>query len=238
MKVGDMMKDALSIHNYELLSQKAYRILKEAIVRGEIKPNTKLTLNEIAQYMGISKTPIREAIYRLASEGFIKLIPNKRIIINEISIDDYQEILQIRAVLEGLIAEVSAKKISEKEIITMMGIINNMEISVEKDDRLDYNELDIKFHNFLLNIAGNNKLEEVYNRLILQDHKFRIRTLKLAYRMNKSLEEHKKIASKIKERNFIAANKAAQAHIKSILRSLEEDEKRRNKDYSQIFRTT
>ena len=62
-----MMKDALKLQNYELLSQKAYRVLKEAIVRGDIKSNTRLTLNEIAQYMGISKTPIREEINHLAS---------------------------------------------------------------------------------------------------------------------------------------------------------------------------
>ena len=186
-----MMKDALKLKNYELLSQKAYRVLKEAIVRGDIKSNTRLTLNEIAQYMGISKTPIREAINHLASEGFIKLIPNKGIIINE--------------------------------------IINNMEISVKKDDRLDYNELDIKFHDFLLNIAANNKLKEFYNRLILQDHKFRFRTLKLDYRMQKSLEEHKKIALKIKERDSIAASRSSQEHIKSIILSLKEDEKRMRK---------
>ena len=105
-----------------------------------------------------------------------------------------------------------------------------MEISVKKDDRLDYNELDIKFHDFLLNIAGNNKLKEVYNRLILQDHKFRFRTLKLDYRMQKSLEEHKKIASKIKERDSIAASRVSQKHIKSIMLSLEEDEKRMRKE--------
>ncbi len=222
------MKKSLKLNNYELLSKKAYRALKEAIVRGDIKSNAKLTLNEIAQYMGISKTPIREAINQLASEGLVELIPNKGIIINEISIDDYQEILQIRATLDGLIAEIAATKITEKEVTTMMGIISNMEKSVKNDNRLVYNDLDIKFHDLLLNITGNHKLVEVYNHLILQSHKFRLRTLKLAYRMSKSLAEHKNIALKVKKGNPLAANKASQKHIKSILRSLEEDEKSRS----------
>ena len=213
------------LKNYELLSQKAYRILKEAIVRGDIESNIKLTLNEIAQYLGISRTPIREAINQLASEGLVKLIPNKGIMINEISIDDYQEILQIRAVLDGFIAELAAKKITDQEIPMMMEIIEDMKESVKKDNRLAYNDLDIQFHDFLLKIADNHKLVEVYNHLILQSHQFRLRTLTLAYRMSKSLEEHRTIALKIKSRNPQAANTVSQDHIYSILKSLEEDEK-------------
>lgn len=224
-----MFKEVLKVQNYELLSQKAYRTLKEAIVCGEIEPNTKLTLQDIAQSMGISNTPIREAINQLASEGLIKLIPNKGIIINEISIDDFQEILQIRSVLDGLIAEIAAKKITDREIAAMMEIINNMETSVKEDSRLIYNDLDIKFHDFLLNLTKNHKLIEVYNHLISQTHKFRLRTLKLTYRMSKSLNEHKKIAFAVKERDPITANLVSHEHISNILSSLEEDEKEKKK---------
>lgn len=220
----------LKIKNYELLNNKVYRTLKKAILRGEIKPNTKLSLQEISKSMQVSVTPIREAVNKLESEGLVNSIPNKGVIINEISIDDFQEMLQIRAALEGLIVELAAKKITDKEIVAMMEIIRNMEISVEKDDRLEYNELDIKFHDLLLNIAANNKLKEVYNRLILRDHKFRLRTLKLDYRMPKSFQEHKIIALKIKEKDPVTASRASQEHIKSILRSLEEDEKRIQKE--------
>lgn len=222
-----MINESLKVQNYELLSQKAYRILKEAIIRGDIESNTRLTLQEIAENMGISKTPVREAINFLASEGLVKLIPNKGIIINEISIDDFQEILQIRSALDGLIAELAAQKINEEEISTMMKIIKEMEISVQKDDRLTYNDLDIKFHDFLLNITGNHKLKDLYNNLISQVYKFRLRTLKLAYRMSKSLVEHQNIALAVKEKNPHKANKEMRKHINSILKSLEEDEARK-----------
>ncbi len=221
-------KTFLKVQDHDLLSQKAYRSLKEAIVKGEIETNSKFTLNEIALQMGISITPIREAISQLASEGLVKIIPNKGIVINEISIVDYQEILQIRSALEGLIIELALKRITDENIKTLMEIIKDMEVAVEKDNRLDYNELDIKFHDFLLNIAGNNRLKEFYNRLILQDHnnKFRLRTLKLSYRMKKSLQEHKNIARCIKERNIAESIRVSQEHIKSIFKSLEDDEKR------------
>ncbi len=224
-------KTFLKVQDYDLLSQKAYRIIKEAIVKGEIKTNSKFTLTEIAHQMGISITPIREAINQLVSEGLVKIIPNKGIVINEISIIDYQEILQIRVALEGLIIELALKKITDENIKTLMEIIKDMEVAVEKDNRLDYNELDIKFHDFLLNIAGNNRLKEFYNRLILQDHnnKFRLRTLKLSYRMKKSLQEHKNIAYCLKERNFSESIRVSQEHINSILGSLEEDDKKNKK---------
>ncbi len=230
-----MIKENLKIQNRESLSQKAYHILKEAIIRGDIESNARLTFQELAQSMGISTTPIREAINKLTSEGLVKLSPNKGIIINEITIDDFQEILQIRSALDGLIAELATSKINEEEINEMVKIIKNMELSVKKDDRLVYNDLDIQFHDLLLNIAGNQKLKDLYNNLISQVYKFRLRTLKLAYRMSKSLEEHKSIALAVKEKNPSKANREMRKHINSILKSLEEDEARKQKEKRDVL---
>ena len=223
------MLSKLKLKNYELLNHKTYRVLKQAIIRGDLKPNSKLILTEIAKSLGISNTPIREAINKLSSEGFINIIPNKGIRIVKINIDDMREILEIRAFLDGLIAKLAAKKITDKGIVNMMKIINKMEYIVKEDDRLTYNDLDIKFHDFLLNITENNKLKEIYNNLIVRAYRFRIRTLKIPDRMGKSLKEHKEIALKIKERNPDEANRVSQEHIESILRSIEEDEKNKVK---------
>ena len=223
------MKNKLKMENYELLSQKTYRILKRAIVRGDLAPNSKLVLTEIAKSLEISNTPIREAINKLASEGLVKVIPNKGIIVKEINIDDFKEILQIRAFLDGLIAKLASEKITDEEIDEMMGVIHEMEYTVKRDDRLNYNDLDIQFHDFLLNITGNNKLKEIYNNLINQSSRFRLRTLKIPDRMGKSLKEHKEIALKIKERNTDEANRVSQEHIENISKSIEEDEKKKVK---------
>jgi len=89
------MKNILKLGNYELLSQKAYRVLKRAIIRGDLTPNSKLILTEIAKSLRISITPIREAISKLASEGLVTIIPNKGMMVKEIDIDDFQESLQV-----------------------------------------------------------------------------------------------------------------------------------------------
>lgn len=223
------MLSKLKLENYELLNQKAYRVLKRAIIRGELTPNSKLILSEIAKSLGISNTPIREAVNKLASEGLVTIVPNKGIIVKEINIDDFQEILQVRAFLDGLIAKLSVEKITDKEIDNMMEITHEMEQCVKEDDRLTYNDLDIKFHDFLLTIAENNTLKEIYNNLIEHGYRFRLRTLKISDRMGKSLKEHREIALKIKERNSDEANRVSQEHIESILRSLERDEKKKSK---------
>jgi len=224
------MKNIFKLENYELLNQKTYRILKRAIIRGDLTPNSKLILTEIAKSLGISITPIREAINKLASEGLVTIIPNKGMIVKEINIDDFQEILQVRAFLDGLIAKLATEKITDKEIDNMMGMMHEMEQRVKEDDRLTYNDLDIKFHDFLLTIAGNKALKEIYNNhLIEHGCRFRLRTLKISDRMGKSLKEHREIALKIKERNPDEANRASQEHIENILRSIEEDEKKKSK---------
>jgi len=221
------MKNFLKLENYELLSQKVYHVLKNAIVRGDLKPNSKLMLSEISESLGVSNTPIREALNKLASESFVKIIPNKGIIVKEVNIDDLQEILQVRAFLDGLIGKLASKKITDKEIRDMMEIINKMEYAVKRDDRLTYNDLDIQFHDFLLNITENNKLREIYNNLIIHLYKIRIRTLSIPNRMNLSFKEHRDVALAIKERNLNKADKLSQIHVENILKSILEDEKKR-----------
>jgi len=219
------VKNILKLENYEPLNYKVYNILKKAIIIGDLTPNSKLSLQEIAKSLKISTTPIREAIKKLEGEGFIKIIPNKGIKIVKINVDDNREILQIRAFLDGLIAKLAAERITDVEIVDMMEIIHEMEQCVEEDDRLTYNDLDIKFHDFLLTIGGNNKLREIYHNLIIHVHRFRIRTLSIPDRMGKSFKDHKDIALAIKERNPNEANRLSQAHVENILKSILEDEK-------------
>lgn len=77
------MESTLKIEGYELLSQKVYQVLKTEIIKGALKPGTKLLEGKIAEQMGVSRTPIREALRELAAEGFVKITPNQGMIITE-----------------------------------------------------------------------------------------------------------------------------------------------------------
>lgn len=130
------MENISKIEGYELLSQKVYRVLKTEIVKGAIKPGAKLLEGKIAEQMGISRTPVKEALRELAAEGFVKMNPNQGMIVNNASIEDVQNVLQIRGVLEGLAARLTATLISEEETKKLDSYIKQMEKFTSRNDSL------------------------------------------------------------------------------------------------------
>ena len=121
------MEELFEISDYELLSKKVYRILKSRIIEGSFEPGIKLLESKVAKQMGISRTPVREALRHLAAEGFVKMSPNQAIIVNDISIKDLQEVLQLRGVLEGLAARLTANLITKEKIKELETCNENME---------------------------------------------------------------------------------------------------------------
>lgn len=95
------------IEGYELLSKKVYRILKARIIKGDLTEGGKLFEAKIAEQLGISRTPVREALKGLAAEGLVKMTPNQGVVVINVSIEDLKEVLQIRRVLEGLAASIT-----------------------------------------------------------------------------------------------------------------------------------
>ena len=93
------MDELFKIKDYDLLSTKVYRILKASIIKGDLKPGEKLLERKIAEQLGVSRTPVREAIQKIAAEGFVKMEPNLGIVVHEFSFKDLKEVLQIRRVL-------------------------------------------------------------------------------------------------------------------------------------------
>src|SRR5665648_466406 len=149
------MENSLKIEGYELLNQKVYRVLKEAIIKGFLEPGTKLLENKIAEEMHVSRTPVREAMQKLVAEGFVKTTPNQTIIVTEVSLEDVKEVLQIRGALEGLAARIVAKKINILEIDELEKIVTQMGLYVTKKDLTSYCKVDDEFHDLILNICDN-----------------------------------------------------------------------------------
>jgi len=211
------MENILKIEGYELLSQKVYRVLKTEIVKGSLKPGTKLLESQIANQMDISRTPIREAFRKLAAEGFVKITPNYGIVVSETSLEDLREVLQIRMVLEGLAARFAAKKIKSEEIGKLEKIIEQMSLSISRNDVLSYSKLNGKFHDLILNICGNKRLKQICRNLSDRAHRFRIRSLRVSGRLKYSLEEHRSILEALKRGNSLQADRLSRLHIVKIL---------------------
>ena len=220
------MKNISKIEGYELLSQKVYRVLKTEIVKGSLKPGTKLLEGKIATQMGISRTPIREALRELVAEGFVKMNPNQGIVVSNASIEDVQEVLQIRGVLEGLAARLVVPIINGEEIKELEKYLKQMEYCISKGDALAFSEVDAEFHELILNICGNNRLIQFRKNLSDQAHRYRIRSLNIPGRLKYSLKEHRDIIEALKRKDSEQADRLSQKHVENVLKNILTHEKK------------
>lgn len=214
------MENILKIEGYELLSQKVYRALKTEIIKGSLKPGTKLSEGKIAEQMGVSRTPVREALKELAAEGFVKMNPNQAVVVSNASVEDVQEVLQIRGVLEGLAARLATRMISEEEIKELEKYQKQMEYYTKKDDVLAFSEMDAEFHELILNVCGNNRLIQIRKNLSDQARRYRIRSLSVPGRLKYSLKEHQEIVEELKRKNAEQADRLSQKHIENVLANI------------------
>ena len=214
------MENNLKIEGYELLSQKVYRALKTEIIKGSLKPGTKLSEGKIAKQLGVSRTPIRETLKQLAAEGFVKMNPNQAVVVSNASLEDAQEVLQIRGVLEGLAARLATKIVNEEEIKELEKYQKQMEYYTNKDDALAFSEMDAEFHELILNICGNNRLIRIRKNLSEQAHRYRIRSLSVPGRLKYSLKEHQEIIEALKRKDAEQADRLSQKHIENVLANI------------------
>jgi DNA-binding GntR family transcriptional regulator len=211
------MENNLKIEGYELLNQKVYRVLKEAIIKGFLEPGTKLLENKIAEKMQVSRTPVREAMQKLVAEGFVKTSPNKKMIVSEVSLADIKEVLQIRGVLEGLAARIVAKKINRQEIIELEDIVAQMSLHVNKENLSSYCKVDDEFHDLILNICGNKWIIQIRDNLGSFIYRSRIQSLSVPGRLKHSLEEHQAIMESLKKHNSAKADRLSQIHMENTI---------------------
>jgi len=176
------MEKLLNISDYELLSKKVYRLLKSEIMKGSFKPRTKLSEVKIAEQMGISRTPIREAFRELAAKGFVEMNPNQGVIVSGISIKDLREVLQIRRILEGLAARLAAPLITKEKIRELEICNKNMKKLIKEKDILAFGEESTKFHFIILKVCENNRLVQILKNLAEQIYRFRNTSLSVTGR--------------------------------------------------------
>ena len=219
------MNELFKINDYELLSRKVYRILKDRIIKEEFKQGERLLEKNIAEQLGVSRTPVREALRELAAEGFVEITPNQGIILNNVSFEEIWDILQIRGVLEGLAAKITAKKLSNDKIEKFNKIIDQMKYyaannSNSQGDILRFSRLDNEFHDLILSICGNKWLTQVLCNLKNRIEKFRIRSFSIPGTFAESLKEHCKILVAMKKGDSELAEKLSKMHMENAYQNI------------------
>lgn len=202
------------------LKDKAYNAIKSAILSLKLKPGDPLVESDLAQQLGISKTPVRDALLELEREGFVTKVLFKGTYVTEITLKDVRETFQVRAVLEGLAARLATPLFSTEELEEAEKIIVEAEAALAKGDVALCSEQGRRFHNLIINKADNQRLQSTIRNLDEHHQRFRLLSDQIRGRLNKSLKEHRKVLEALQRRDPAAAEEALRGHLSSVLQDL------------------
>lgn len=209
----------VKIENYQPLREVVFETLREAIMSGQLSPGARMMEVQLAEEMGVSRTPVREAIRKLELEGFVVMIPRKGAYVAGISLKDIADVFEIRAALESLACGLAAERITEEEIEELERTLEQV-INVENDNIDGLVEKDTDFHDLIYKASRNTRLIQIINNLREQIQRFRTASLAIPGRMKVALEEHKKMVEAISARNVKLAQELAFEHIENAENSM------------------
>ncbi|MDI6631653.1 MAG: GntR family transcriptional regulator [Bacillota bacterium] len=218
----------VKLDNYKPLREVVFESLREAIINGVLKPGERLMEVQLAEELGVSRTPVREAIRKLELEGLVVMLPRRGAYVAGISVKDMADVFEVRAALEALAAGLAAERITEEEMEELeRSLVEILEVSDTQD--LDtIVAYDTRFHDIIYRASRNTWLIQIISNLQDQLQRFRMTTLSRPGRMREAVEEHKKIVEAISERNSELAAQLAREHIEnaesSLLSGLKEQE--------------
>ncbi len=212
----DIDLDKLNLHDYKPLREIVFESIREAILDGRLKPGERVMEIQLAEKLGVSRTPVREAIRKLELEGLLIMEPRKGAYVADVSLKDVIDVLEIRASLEGLAASLAATRASEEEIEILKEKSAQFKECIEKNDVQGMISKDTEFHEVILHAAKNKKLTTIIESLREQVQRFRV-TYFTEYNMTAYLaSEHQNVIDAIESREPEKANEYAQNHIENI----------------------
>ncbi|WP_141430773.1 GntR family transcriptional regulator [Bacillus sp. 03113] len=200
-----------------LSKDNAYFALKQKIIEGELKPDQIVREENLAALLGISRTPLREAIQRLEIEDFLIRQPNGRLKVAPITMKEVEEIFLIRSMLEGFIAKHAAKNATSEDIQNLTTVLEKIKQSFQHGYNQDLVSYGFEFHDYLSEISGLKTFVKILD--LLRDHALRYcRFVSMHGNWNTLAdEEHSLILQNIAQKNQEGAEKAMQDHILSSL---------------------
>lgn len=209
----------------ETLADRAYKEIKKAIIRGDFLPGDPLPEEGLASMLGISRTPIRKAISKLAFDGLVSLENGKMARIAVISAEDFQQYINLRKVLEVFSAEEAAPLVTNEMIGHLEMLMTNQKKAIEEKDLYTYVDLDSQFHLSIAEISKNGKLQDFIEQLHNQLTRYLVLSGTLSESAQEAHEEHLKIIEALKERNAKKAAEAVRFHIENVERRSKKNER-------------
>jgi DNA-binding GntR family transcriptional regulator len=191
----------MRLKKHKTLREQIASSLRESIINGELPPGQKLTEPELAERLGISRTPIREAFRQLESEGFLTVIPRRGAVVATITAKEIQDFYDLKSLLEGYAARVAVEKITDEDVEKLIRINEQLADLAEKEHVEAFFKKNEEFHNCFLKLCGNEKLIEVRDNMVKRFLGYRMATLSLPGRLMDSVKQHSSIIRAFKRRD-------------------------------------
>lgn len=202
------------------LRGRVYSKMKEDILKGKYTTDEAIKETKISKELGVSRTPVREALRQLELEELVTIVPNKGAFVTGISSKDIQDIYAIRSLIEGLSAKRATKNANETQINELEELLELAEFYLSKNNYSQLHELDSKFHNFIYELSDSRMLKHILTDL--NDYAKRVRKASISStgRAAISLEEHRAILEAIKNRDGKKAENLMNKHIKNTSKNV------------------
>ena len=198
------------------LTEQAYRALKKMIIDLELRPGEILISQQISKQLNISRTPVRDALVRLAQDSLVEPVEGKKFRVTEISLKAINDLYELRKIIESYAIKNAIDKISEDDIREFKRDLSSMEASLNAKNMDNFFRLDYRFHFRIVEICGNSHIIRVISNL--HDHIQRIRyfTEDIQGRVEKTLVEHAKIIEALEDRNSLKAEEMLLEHLTHV----------------------
>ena len=203
----------VTMNEYLLLRDVVFNTLRRAILRGELKPGERLMEIQLANKLGVSRTPIREAIRKLELEGLVLMIPRKGAEVAEITEKKLRDVQDVRCALEERAVQLACDRIGRNRIRELHAAAAHFRDILDSDDITQIAAADEAFHDVIFKATGNERLIQLLNNLREQMYRYRIEYLKKKECYPQLLKEHATIMKAIEEHDKEKATRITGQHI-------------------------
>ena len=214
----------LNMDAYLPLRDVVFNTLREAILKGELQPGERLMELQLASKLGVSRTPIREAIRMLEQEGLAVTMPRKGAEVARMTLKDMEDVLEVREALDELAARIACAKINDEQLENLKSIRDEFKKSLDSGDVKKIAEEDVRFHDAIYEATDNAKLIALTNNIREQMYRYRLEYVKDARAHSILISEHNDIINKLSKKDEENTKTVIRQHItnqeKGIIRLL------------------
>ena len=204
------------------LEEMVYSRLEEEILTGELSHGTSLGEIALAKRLGVSRTPIRGALHRLAEEGLVEISPNRGAVVVGVTVDDLIDTYKIRVRLEGLASAMAASRMTNEEKEELRESVELAEYYVAKGNAEKLKELDTEFHNIIYRASGNRMLSRILSELHRNIKTYRKLSMTVPGRVERTAEEHREILNAILAGDVEKADTLTRMHVERAMENMVE----------------